>query len=125
MPPDHLRIADAELAVLEVLWDDGPQTIRQIAQRVYPGGATSEYATVQKLLTRLEQKSCVSRNRDAPAHIFAAAIERDRLIGEQLAQVAEKLCDGSLTPLLLHLTGKVRLKKREREMLRKLIDDAQ
>ncbi len=122
----HRRhVADAELAVLEVLWDDSPRTIRQIADILYRGGGTSEYATVQKLLGRLEQKGCVTRDRSATAHQFTPQIARDDLIGEQLEQVAQKLCDGSLTPLLMHLTNNVRLKKRERELLKKMIDEAQ
>lgn len=124
MPPQRRHVADAELAVLEVLWAGSPLTIRQITDALYPGGGTSAYATVQKLLERLEAKQCVTRQRSSPAHQFAPAVERDDLIGEQLEQVAEKLCDGSLTPLLLHLTTSVRLKKHERDMLRKLIDDA-
>jgi predicted transcriptional regulator len=124
MPTPKRHVADAELAVLEVLWDHSPRTIRQITEILYPGGSTSEYATVQKLLQRLEDKRCVSRDRTAPAHRFSPSIARDELIGEQLEMVAKKLCDGSLTPLLVHLTGNVRLKKHEREMLKKMIDDA-
>jgi len=124
MPAHRRHVADAELAVLEVLWDHSPRTIRQIADMLYPGGGTSEYATVQKLLQRLEDKGCVSRDRSLPAHQFSPRIARDDLIGEQLEQVAKKLCDGSLTPLLLHLTSNVRLKKHERELLKKMINDA-
>jgi BlaI family transcriptional regulator, penicillinase repressor len=124
MPIQRRHVADAELAVLEVLWDHSPRTIRQLTDILYPGGTTSEYATVQKLLQRLEDKGCVSRDRSQSAHQFSPNIARDDLIGEQLEQVAQKLCDGSLTPLLLHLTSNVRLKKRERELLKKMIDDA-
>jgi len=124
MPIQQRHVADAELAVLEVLWDHSPRTIRQMTDILYPGGTTSEYATVQKLLQRLENKGCVSRDRSQSSHRFSPSIARDDLIGEQLEQVAQKLCDGSLTPLLLHLTNNVRLKKRERELLKKMIDDA-
>ena len=48
-------ITDAELAVLQVLWDAGPLPIRRITGRLYPGGTAAQYATVQKLLERLEQ----------------------------------------------------------------------
>ena len=43
-------VTDAELAVLKELWAEGPSTIRKLADRLYPGGTTSHYATVQKLL---------------------------------------------------------------------------
>jgi predicted transcriptional regulator len=116
-------ISDTQLSVLQVLWDRGPQTIRQITDVLYPEGSAAYYATVQKLLDRLEEKHFVKRDRRGPAHSFAAVIERDDLIGQRLQAMAEKLCGGSLTPLLTHLVRAKRLSDRERRDLRTLIDE--
>jgi predicted transcriptional regulator len=116
-------VTDAELAVLQVLWEQGPATIRRITDILYPQGRTSQYATVQKLLERLESKHCVTRDRSTAVHVFAAAIDRDDLIGRRLQSVAEQLCGGSLTPLLTHLVQAKRLSARERQALRELIDE--
>lgn len=116
-------VTDAELAVLQILWDGGPATIRQLTDALYPGGGTAQYATVQKLLERLESKGCVRRERKAAAHTFSAAIARQELIGRRLQDVAEKLCGGSLTPLLTHLVRTRRLSARERQELRNLIEE--
>jgi BlaI family penicillinase repressor len=116
-------VTEKELAILQVLWDQGPATIRQITDVVYPGGDTAQYATVQKLLERLEEKGCVRRQRATPANIYSAAIGREELIGRRLQDMAEKLCGGSLTPLLTHLVRQRRLSARERRELRDLIDD--
>ena len=116
-------VTDAELAVLQALWDDGPATIRHLTDTLYPGGGAAQYATVQKLLDRLELKGCVKRYRAGAAHSFAAAIGRDELIGRRLRDMAEKLCGGSLTPLLTHLVRARRLTVRERDDLRALIDE--
>ena len=58
----------AELAVLKTLWELGPATIRQVCDRLYPGGETAQYATVQKLLDRLEAKSCVRKRSSGRAN---------------------------------------------------------
>src|SRR5262245_57342324 len=97
------EVTEAELAVLRTLWELGPATIRQIADRLYPGGEASHYATVQKLLERLGQKGCVRRKRRRGAHVFDAAADRAEVIGRELQAMADKLCGGSLTPLLTHL----------------------
>jgi BlaI family transcriptional regulator, penicillinase repressor len=115
-------VTDAELAVLQVLWDDGPATIRLLTDRVYPQGTAAHYGTVQKLLERLEQKGYVRRDRSAMAHQFVAVIGRDTLIGRRLREMAEKLCGGSLTPLLTHLLRAERLSPAERQELRTLIE---
>lgn len=115
-------VTDAELAVLQALWEAGPATIRRLTDALYPGGGAAQYATVQKLLDRLEDKRYVRRDRTAAAHMFTAAVGRDELIGRRLQDVAAKLCGGSLTPLLTHLVRARRLNSRERQELRDLID---
>jgi BlaI family penicillinase repressor len=119
-----MDVTDAELAVLQVLWDEGAATIRHLTDVLYPRGGAAQYGTVQKLLDRLEAKECVRRDRTAAAHTFAAAMAREDLIGRRLQDMAEKLCGGSLTPLLTHLVRTKQLTARERQELRDLIDDA-
>ena len=116
-------LPDAELAVLQALWEQGPATIRQLTDQLYPKGTEAHYATVQKLLDRLEAKGCVARDRSGWAHVFRATLGRDELIGRRLEAVAEKLCGGSLTPLLTNLVRSKRLTARERRELRKLMDE--
>jgi predicted transcriptional regulator len=116
-------VTDAELAVLQVLWERGPATIRQITDVLYPAGGSSPYATVQKLLERLEAKRCVRRDRSGAVHVFAPVIDRNALIGRRLQSLAEKLCGGSWTPLLTHLLQAQQLSAAERQKLRALIDD--
>ncbi len=115
-------VTDAELAVLQVLWEQGESTIREIVDVLYPGGGTSDYATVQKLLERLEVKRCVRRQRGSVPHVFSAAVARDELIGLRLQDLADRLCEGSLTPLLTNLVSGRRLKSEERRALRDLVD---
>jgi predicted transcriptional regulator len=116
-------VTDAELAILMVLWDRGPATVRQLTDELYPEGTASQYATVQKLLERLEGKGCVARDRRPWPHVFEAAVDRDELIGRQLRAVAEKLCGGSLAPLLTHLLRIENLSPKERQELRAFMDE--
>ncbi len=115
-------VTEAELAVLGVLWDLGPCPIRRISDAIYPEGGTSRYATVQKLLERLEAKGCVARDRSESVHRFSASIDRGDLIGKRLQDVAETLCGGSLTPLLTHLVEARSLTPSDRRTLRGLIE---
>jgi predicted transcriptional regulator len=123
MTPQTTKVSDAELGVLEILWKHGPATIRHLAEQLYGEGTTSNYATVQKLLERLESKGCVSRDRTGFAHVFEAKIERSALIGQGLQEMAERLCGGSLTPLLLHLAETAQLSAGDRKRIRKMIDE--
>ena len=115
-------VTDAELAVLKILWDRGASTIRQITDRLYPEGEASHYATVQKLLERLRAKSCVRRRAEGRGHVYRAAVERNDLIAHRLRDTADKLCEGSLTPLLTHLVSASKLSRAELASLREIVD---
>jgi BlaI family transcriptional regulator, penicillinase repressor len=118
------NVTDYELAVIEVLWGRGQATIREIAEAVYGNTATATYATVQKLLERLEKKGCVERDRASFAHVFRPKIRRTDVIGQELESLADKLCGGSLTPLLMHLAEIAKLSQQDRKMLRRLIEES-
>ena len=115
-------VPDAELAILHLLWDWESATIRRLTDELYPGGNFSHYTTVQKLLDRLGAKGYVARKRRSGPHLFTPRIGRDDLLRHRLQAVADKLCDGSLTPLLTHLVQAGRLSAKERKALRALID---
>jgi BlaI family transcriptional regulator, penicillinase repressor len=116
-------ITESELAVLRVLWDRGPATIRQITDVLYPQGEAAQYATVQKLLDRMEAKGYVLRDRTMFVHIFRSLLDRDELIGRRLRSLAEMLCEGSLTPLLTHLARAKDLTDEDRLALRAIVDE--
>src|SRR5690606_6398141 len=122
-PKPKRDVTDAELAVLRDLWDHGPAPIRELTDRLYPGGGTSAYATVQKLLERLEGKGCVARDRAQVPHVFAATMDRHALIAQRLEALADDLCEGSLAPLLTNLVGRRELTDSERAALRALVEE--
>lgn len=115
-------ITSTELAVLRALWQRGPSTIRELADRLYPDGTQSHYATVQSLLDRLEGKSCVAREKRGRVNVFTARITRAELIARRLREVADTLCDGSLAPLLSHLVSGMELDEDELAALTRLVE---
>jgi predicted transcriptional regulator len=113
--------SEAELAVLQVLWERGEATRRDIADVLYPGGSPSHYTTVQKLLERLERKGYVRRTGAEAVRTFVAVVSRDELISRRLLDVAEKLGGGSLAPLLMNLVKTRPLTAKELDELRDLV----
>jgi BlaI family penicillinase repressor len=112
--------SEAELAVMQVLWDRGEATRRDLADELYPNGGPAHYTTVQKLLERLERKGYVRRTDSAAVRTFAATVSRDELVRRRLLDVA-KLCGGSIAPLLMNLVRSRPLTSEELDELRELI----
>jgi BlaI family transcriptional regulator, penicillinase repressor len=114
-------VSAKELEVLQALWEKGTLTRRQITDVLYPGGGPAHYTTVQKLLERLEEKGCVRSRLHGNVRLFTATVRREQLIRHRLRDVADKLCGGSLTPLLMNLVREGGLSEAELKELRQLI----
>jgi predicted transcriptional regulator len=116
-------VTAAELAIMEQLWERGPISAKDLAVTLYGTDAASEVATVQKLISRLEGKGCVERDRDHWPHLFHPLLTRDELISQRLQATADELCDGALSSLLTHLVKSKKFSTKQRQNLRKLLDD--
>ena len=92
MPPAAL--ANAELSVMELLWDHGTMTARQVQDRLYGESDRSQHGTVQRLLQRLEDKDLVKREKTGAANSFSARISREEYAGSQLESLVERLTGG-------------------------------
>ena len=95
--------SESELAVLKVLWELGAANVRTVMEALPRGKRKWAYTTVQTMLGRMVEKGYVTVDRNGFAHVFGPAISRDSLVGLQLQELREKLCDGAATPLLLQL----------------------
>lgn len=122
MTTKSAHVTDAELEVLRVLWDRGPSTTRELTERTYPEAGAAQVATVQKLLERLEAKRFVRRRPDARPRRFEAIVDRDALVARRLEETAERLCEGSFTPLVAQLVDARRLRDEDISALRELVD---
>ena len=111
-------LSAAELKVIEVLWELGPCTVRQVHERLDRWA----YTTVQTLLTRLQTKGYVASDKRGAAHIFRPLLSRDALIRHRLRDLVETLAEGAASPLLLNLVKDYQLSAQEIEKLRQQLD---
>ncbi len=119
---EHPQLANAELAVMELLWDEDRLTARRIREQLYPGAKKSQHGTVQRLLQRLEEKGFVERDTTLPVHLFSALISCAAYAGSQLESLAAKLTGGSLAPLITHLMEQKKISRTELKRLRHILD---
>jgi predicted transcriptional regulator len=115
-------VGEAELEVLKALWERGPATVRALHTLLQGQGQRWAYTTVQTMLQRLQAKGYVRCDRSGAAHSFAAAVSRDELLNRRLRDLADQLCDGTTSPLLLALVEGGQLSAGEVLRLRQLLD---
>jgi predicted transcriptional regulator len=119
----RLPVSDAELEVLKVLWAAGPVTVRDVATALRRQRRRLAYNTVLTLLSRLRDKGYVAADRRDTAHVFRALVSRDDLLGSSLAALADRVCDGTASPLVQALVRGRRFTAAEIAHFRKLLDE--
>jgi predicted transcriptional regulator len=122
MADRQVEIGTAELEVLNVLWDSGPATVREVLGHLRQRGRRLAYTTVQTFLTRLEHKGYVRSDKSGAAFVYRAAISRERVRRSSLKNLLQQLYDGDAAPLVLQLIKTERFSQEEIAELQGLID---
>ena len=117
------KLANAELAVMERLWEEGSLTARRLREQIYPQAARSMHGTIQRLLQRLEGKGFIHRDRDRAAHLFAPLVSREAYAAGRLEALADQVTGGSFVPMITHLVEERRLSDADMERLRRLLEE--
>ena len=111
---------DAELEILQVLWENGPSSVRfvndELAVRREIG-----YTTTLKLMQIMNEKGLVARNTDARSHVYEAAIERDATQRNLLGTFVNNVFSGSAMELVMQALGNHKASKKELEQIKALI----
>ena len=118
----RLAISSAEREVLRVLWDLGAAGVKEVSEQLASEGFEWTRSTVITLLQRLEKKGYVSSDKSGYAFVFQAAVSRVDLVRQRLAEVADELCEGEWSPLLLAFAQQKKLTDKDVGELQKLID---
>ena len=116
-------VSDSELDVLKVLWKHGPATVRDVNNELRRRKRRWAYNTVATLLARLRDKGFVESEKQGVALVFRAVVSRDKLLRRRLAELADRVCDGTAGPLMHALIEGRKLTADEIVDLRRMIDE--
>lgn len=114
------RPTDAELGILQVLWDRGPSTPREILDARYAGTDVG-YTTALKLLQNLHAKGLVDRDETRRPHVYAAVAREDETLRGMVRRLIDRSFDGSAAALATHALGAKRASREELAELKALI----
>src|ERR1700746_2427992 len=95
------RPTDAELAILRVLWERGPVTVRDVHEDLNRDGSTG-YTTVLKLLQIMTEKGLVVRDETQRAHIYEPRYSEQKTQPQLLTDLMERAFGGSPSQVVRH-----------------------
>ncbi len=112
---------EVELAILNVLWERGQATARQIHELVGVQRETN-YSTTVKMLSIMLEKELVKRDDSVRPQLFQAAYSRKRTGTKMLRDMVEKVFDGSATALAMQALALKRASSAEIAEMRAMLD---
>ena len=118
------RPTDAELAILRVLWERGPSTVRQVHE-ILSEIRPTVYTTILKLMQIMDDKGLVRRDKSQRAHVyqpvFTEAETQKRLVGDLL----ERAFSGSTASLLMQALSAKEASAEELAQIRQILDEVE
>lgn len=116
------RISEAELAVMEALWDHPGATAAEVCKRVCEARDWTQ-ATVKTLLSRLVQKQAVAAEPDGRRYLYTPLIERADYVGGESRRLLDRLFGGRVASLVAHLAEAEALSEDDLSEIEKLVKE--
>lgn len=119
---DSPKPTEAELGILNALWDRGPCTVRDVHEALYRDDGTG-YTTALKMLQIMHAKGLVERDDSQRAHVYRPAISKESTQKRFLSDMVQRVFDGSPSQLVLQaLGGRPQASRAELDEIRALLD---
>jgi len=114
-------ISEAESRVMELLWQQSPQTSEEIvAALLEPTGWHEK--TIKTLLNRLLGKGAISAEKDGRRYLYSPLLRREDWQQRESRSLLDRVFGGKVAPLLAHFSQHEKLTAKDVAELRKLID---
>lgn len=110
-----------ELEILQVLWEFGPRSVREI-QRILNDAKPTGYTTVLKLLQIMTEKGLVNRDEKKRPQIYRAHYAREHTQRQLLHDLVQRAFGGSVKGLVLQALAGRKSSEQELEEMERLLD---
>ena len=120
--PSAPKPTDAELAILRVLWERGPSTVRQVHEVLASRERPTAYTTALKLMQIMTEKGLVRRDESERTHVYHARLTEEQTQRQLVRDLLERAFGGSSSKLVLQALNAKRATPEELGEIRKLIE---
>jgi predicted transcriptional regulator len=121
--PSAPRPTDAELAILRILWERGPSTVRHVHD-ILGRERQAAYTTALKLLQIMTEKGLVERDERDRTHIYRARLSEETTQRQLVRDLVDRAFGGSSSKLVMQALATKRASADELRDIRKAIDGA-
>jgi predicted transcriptional regulator len=111
----------SELEILQVLWKNGPSTVRFVNDQLNEQKREVQYTSTLKLMQIMVEKGLLDRDDSKMKHVYRAALEESNAKSALLERFVNTLYEGSASSLMMHLIGHKKTSKKELEQIKELL----
>jgi predicted transcriptional regulator len=115
----------SELEILQVLWANGPSTVRFVNDTLNEQKREVQYTSTLKLMQIMAEKGLVLRDETQMKHVYSAAIEEGKTKGALLDRFVSSMYNGSASKLMQQLLGNKKTSQKELDAIRELLKQAE
>jgi len=118
----HVRPTGSELAILQVLWEKGPSTVRAVHEAL-AGARSTGYTTTLKLMQIMAAKGLVVRDESARTHVYTPKVPADQTQRQLVSDLVDRAFGGSAAALVMQALSEHPASPEELRQIQKLIAD--
>lgn len=112
---------EVELEILQVLWEQGPSTVREVADALNRKRSRA-YTSILSMLNVMFEKGLVARKLQGRAHVYRATASRQRTLGRFVNDVLGRVFEGSATSLIAQVLAQSRPSPAELDKIQREIE---
>jgi predicted transcriptional regulator len=116
------RPTEGELAILGILWQRGPSTVREVHEEL---NSDPGYTTTLKLLQIMADKGLVHRDETRRAHVYEAREAPEKTQAQLVHDLVDRVFAGSASRMVMHAISGKRASAKELAEIRKALDEAE
>jgi predicted transcriptional regulator len=121
--PTAPRPTDGELAILRILWERGPSTVRQVHEVLSTRDRPmTAYTTALKLLQIMTEKGLVRRDESDRTHVYHSRLSEEQTQRQLVRDLLDRAFGGSSSKLVMQALNAKRATPEELAEIRKLIE---
>lgn len=115
------RPTDRELAILKVLWERGPSTVRQVNEAISEDRTTG-YTTTLKLMQIMAEKGLVIRDESERTHVYKAKAAEEQMQRQLVGDLMDRAFGGSARKLVMQALAAKKVSAVELAKIKQLLD---
>ncbi len=112
----------SELEILNILWANGPSTVRFIHDELVKT-KDAGYTTTLKLMQIMMEKQLLKRDDSGKSHVYTPNISQEKTRGQLVKRMIDNVFNGSASQLVMQALGNHKANKAELEEIRKYLDE--